>query len=82
MVRPKMVGTMGNGILYARDPAFYLAGFNLCAAKRARGRTGNSGHFGDRYRSPHIRFEDGGTGELGPRKRGRPIIRTDVRFGS
>jgi hypothetical protein len=78
MVRPQMGGAVGNGTLYARDPAFYLAGFDLCPAKRARGRTGHSQLLDDSHRRPHIRFEDGGKGELGlergrPRSDGRPL---------
>ena len=73
MARPKMGGAVGNGTLYARDPAFYLAGFDLYPTKRARGRTGDSALLGDRHSRPHIRFKDGGEDAIGLQKR-RPIV--------
>jgi len=81
MARPKMGGAVGNGTLYARDPAFYLAGFDPYPAIRAWGRTGDSALLGDRRSRSHIRFEDGGEGAIGLQKR-RPIVRVDVRCGA
>jgi hypothetical protein len=70
MVRPQMGGAVGNGTLHARGSALYLAGFDLCPAKRARGRTGDSALLGDSRSRPHIRFEDGAKGELARRMGG------------
>jgi len=71
MVRPQMGGAVGNGTLHARGSAFYLAGFDLCPAKRARGRTGDSALLGDSDSRPHICFEDGANGKLELQERGR-----------
>jgi hypothetical protein len=78
MVRPQMGGAVGSGPLHACGSALYLAGFDLCPAKRARGRTGISALLGDSHSRPHIRFEDGAKGVLGPQERGRP--RSDGTF--
>jgi hypothetical protein len=75
MVRRQIAGDVGDGTLYGRYPAFYLAYFDLCPAKRARGRTGDSSLLAGSHSRPHIRFEDGRKGKLGLQGRGRTWFR-------
>jgi hypothetical protein len=64
MVRPTMGCALVDGPVHDRCPLYYLARFDLCSAKRSRGRVGHRAFLGDSRCVAHIRFEDGGKGKL------------------
>jgi hypothetical protein len=64
VVRPTMGCALVDDPVHDRCPLYYLARFDLCSAKRSRGRVGHRAFLGDSRCVAHIRFEDGGKGRL------------------
>ena len=64
VARPAMGCALVDDTVHDRGPLYYLAGFDLCSAKRSRGRIGHRAFLGDSRCVAHIRFEDGGKGRL------------------